>query len=107
MATTAEAKAEALAKAVSLDRPAIKRIWRSKLNTEEGRALREAQQDRRDLQLVVAEETKKSVLSLPQEIVLNNFAPKKIKSKSKTKTTIEKTRPAPEAVLKTADTGER
>ncbi|MGF7443114.1 MobA/MobL family protein [Klebsiella michiganensis] len=103
MATTAEAKAEALAKAVSLDRPAIKRIWRSKLNTEEGRALREAQQDRRDLQLVVAEETKKSVLSLPQEIVLNNFAPKKIKSKSKTKTTIEKTRPAPEAVLKTAD----
>ncbi|MFZ8763287.1 MobA/MobL family protein, partial [Escherichia coli] len=88
MATTAEAKAEALAKAVSLDRPAIQRIWRSKLNTEEGRALREAQQDRRDLQLVVAEETKKSVLSLPQEIVLNNFAPKKIKSKSKTKTTI-------------------
>ncbi|EAB1962514.1 conjugal transfer protein, partial [Salmonella enterica] len=75
MATTAEAKAEALAKAVSLDRPAIQRIWRSKLNTEEGRALREAQQDRRDVQLVVAEETKKSVLSLPQEIVLNNFAP--------------------------------
>ncbi|EKN4176605.1 MobA/MobL family protein, partial [Yersinia enterocolitica] len=103
MATTAEAKAEALAKAVSLDRPAIQRIWRSKLNTEEGRALREAQQDRRDVQLVVAEETKKSVLSLPQDIVLNNFAPKKIKSK--TKTTIEKTRPAPEAVLKTADTG--
>ncbi|EBU8118128.1 hypothetical protein DLQ75_24005 [Salmonella enterica subsp. enterica serovar Anatum] len=105
MATTAEAKAEALAKAVSLDRPAIKRIWRSKLNTAEGRALREAQQDRRDLQLVVAEETKKSVLSLPQEIVLNNFTPKKIKSKSKSKTTIEKTRPAQEAVLKTADTG--
>lgn len=103
MATTAEAKAEALAKAVSLDRPAIQRIWRSKLNTEEGRALREAQQDRRDVQLVVAEETKKSVLSLPQDIVLNNFAPKKIKSK--TKTTIEKTLPAPEAVLKTADTG--
>ncbi|MEP9347289.1 hypothetical protein ABKU22_23275, partial (plasmid) [Enterobacter roggenkampii] len=41
MATTAEAKAEALAKAVRLDRPAIQRIWRSKLNTEEGRALRE------------------------------------------------------------------
>ncbi|MDP8581077.1 hypothetical protein, partial [Klebsiella pneumoniae] len=76
-----------------------------KLNTEEGRALREAQQDRRDVQLVVAEETKKSVLSLPQEIVLNNFTPKKIKSKSKSKTTIEKTRPAQEAVLKTADTG--
>lgn len=90
MATTAEAKAEALSRAVSLDRPAIQRIWRSKLNTEEGKALREAQQDRRDLQLVVAEETKKSVLSLPQDIVLNNFAPKKIKSKSKTKTTIEK-----------------
>ncbi|MGF7450371.1 hypothetical protein V7P28_45705, partial [Klebsiella michiganensis] len=36
------------------------------------------------------------------EIVLNNFAPKKIKSKSKTKTTIEKTRPAPSAVFKTA-----
>lgn len=103
MATTAEAKAEALAKAVSLDRPAIQRIWRSKLNTEEGRALREAQQDRRDVQLVIAEETKKSVLSLPQDIVLNNFTPKKIKSKRKT--TIEKTRPAPEAVLKTADTG--
>lgn len=107
MATTAEAKAEALSRAVSLDRPAIQRIWRSKLNTEEGKALREAQQDRRDLQLVVAEETKKSVLSLPQEIVLNNFAPKKIKSKSKTKTktTIEKTCPAPEAIFKTADKG--
>jgi len=107
-ATTAEAKAEALSRAVSLDRPAIQRIWRSKLNTEEGRALREAQQDIRDLQLVVAEETKKSVLSLPQEIVLNNFAPKKIKTKknqTQKNTTIEKNIPAKKAVFKTADNG--
>lgn len=102
-ATTAEAKAEALSRAVSLDRPAIQRQMRSKLNTEEGRALREAQQDRRDLQLVVAEETKKSILSLPQEIVLNNFTPKKIKSKNKT--TTEKNIPAKKAVFKTADNG--
>ncbi len=79
MATTVEAKAEALSRAVSLDRPAIQHIWRSKLDTEEGKALREVQQDRRDLQLIIAEETKRSVLSLPQEIVLNNFTPKKIK----------------------------
>ncbi|EBO4785039.1 molybdopterin-guanine dinucleotide biosynthesis protein MobA [Salmonella enterica] len=72
-ATTAEAKAEALSRAVSLDRPAIQRIWRSKLNTEEGRALREAQQSIRDEQLILAVETKKSILSLPQKIIINNF----------------------------------
>lgn len=72
-ATTAEAKAEVLSRAISLDRPAIQRIWRSKLNTEEGRALREAQQSIRDEQLILAVETKKSILSLPQEITINNF----------------------------------
>ena len=97
-ATTAEAKAEALARAVALDRDPIQRIQRSTLATEEGRALREAQQQLRDEQLAIAEETRKSVLSLPQEIVLNDFKPKKIKSHRHKS-------PASVAVVKTVKNG--
>jgi len=116
-ATTAEAKAEALARAVALDRPALQRIPRSQLQKEEGRALREAQQHLRDEQLAIAEETRKSVLSLPQEIVLNGFksvpvvapapAPvKKIKSHRHGKAVATATSPAAVAVVKTVKTGD-
>lgn len=113
-ATTAEAKAEALARAVALDRNPIQRIQRSKLQTEEGRALRESQQQLRDEQLAIAEETRKSVLSLPQEIVLNDFkavvapapAPKKIKSHRHGKAVATAKSPAPVAVVKTVKSGD-
>lgn len=113
-ATTAEAKAEALARAVALDRDPIQRIQRSKLQTEEGRALRESQQQLRDEQLAIAEETHKSVLSLPQEIVLNDFkavvapapAPKKVKSHRHGKAVATAKSPAPVAVVKTVKSGD-
>lgn len=114
-ATTAEAKAEALARAVALDRDPIQRIQRSTLATEEGRALREAQQQLRDDQLAIAEETRKSVLALPQEIVLNDFkavvapapAPvKKVKSHRHGKAVATAKSPAPVAVVKTVKNGD-